>query len=463
MKIQLVNSPLPNFMSSCLRSQCYPPLNLISLSTHIAHNFSNISVEILDGEILGLDKLLEMMDADIVGISSNSLSYESAVYIAKHLKAKTPTTPIILGGAHASHAYREILVNQNCFDFVVIGQGEQAIVDILNGRSKELISNLAYIKNGKIIRNKSNFIDINSLYPPDFSRIELIDYFANFSNHYNAKKEKRGIPVQSSTGCSYRMNHGGCIYCSIPNLKHTLIDPKKYWDSILKLNCSTNADFFWDISDTFTSNIDWLEELAEKKPSKLKIDFHVYARIDNINERTLNSLKIIGVKEVLIGIESFNDEMLETCNKGIDNHQINTSLVLLNQYGIDVAVSFVLGLPNESDATLAYTLEQLRGLNWMDNIIENHASVLIPLPGSRIFNQILANSKFREKYLGKDIINLFEFQKDYLNEFTKCGADKVYEYYLEIDKLFQSAGPFFIDKRAPIYKQINFKEELYYI
>ena len=81
----------------------------------------------------------------------------------------------------------------------------------------------------------------------------------------NLKKEKKGIPILSSTGCYYRVSSGGCIYCSIPNNKYSLIDPKKYWKTISYLNNTVNADFFWDVSDTFTSNIQWLEELARNK------------------------------------------------------------------------------------------------------------------------------------------------------------------------------------------------------
>ena len=59
------------------------------------------------------------------------------------------------------------------------------------------------------------------------------------------------------------------------------------------------------------------------------------------------------------------------------------------------------------------------------------------------------------------MVNLFEMQRDFLDRFTECGSKKVFDYYLEIDKIFNSAGPFFIDKRTPIYKKIQFQENEY--
>jgi len=460
MKLQLVNSPLPDHMSDCLRSKCYPPLNLVSLATHVENNIRDIDIEIIDGEIINFESLINKINADIVGISSTSLSYESAVKIATIIKEKNPNCQIILGGHHATHQWKNILNNRNCFDLIVIGQGEHAFVDLLIKRPLKKISNIAFknTRTNHVVKNEQIDIPVNSLPLPDYSKINLEKYHSNFQIHYSDKFQRRGISVFSSTGCQWRIKSGGCIYCSIPHHQYSVISAKRYWRYIQNLIYKYNIDFIWDVSDTFTSNKDWLNELVKFKPKDMEVAFHVYARIDDLFEDTIKNLKIIGVKEVLVGIESFDNEMLRSAKKGLNKNKILNILKLLNEYQINVAVSFVLGLPGESEETLKTTLDSLYKIAWMDNIIENHASILIPLPGSRIYSEILNEPHLRKTYLGKDLINLNELQKDYLNSFTICGAETVYKYYTDIDSIFKSAGPFFIDKRSPIYKLIQIKD-----
>lgn len=461
MKIQLLNSPLPNYISTCLRSKCYPPLSLVSLATYIHKKLPLVNIEILDGEIFGIDALIEKADSDIIGISSNSLSYESAVEIAEKIKKRNPKSTIILGGAHATHLFKEILFNRKCFDVVVLGQGEQTIVDILSGIPLKKIQNCAYFENGcvRISGTKRQDIQINALPFPDYSILSLEEYYRNFQIHYPEKMRKYGMPIYSSTGCYWREKTGGCTYCSIPNKEYSIIDPELYWDYIISLVSNLGIDFIWDVSDTFTSDIQWLKHLANSAPKNIDVNFHVYARIDDLSEFSISLLKKIGIREILVGIESFDNRMLNSAHKGINQDSVINALYLLNRYNIDVAVSFVLGLPDEDETSLNNTLKCLKDISWMNNIIENHTSILIPLPGSDIYNRILRDPMIGKKYLDKDIVNLSELQKDYLDKFTVCGSDVVFDYYLKIDSIFKSAGPFFIDKRAPIYRNMNFKEE----
>jgi radical SAM superfamily enzyme YgiQ (UPF0313 family) len=463
MRLQLINSPLPNSISSCLRSKCYPPLNLISIATHVKNEIPDIKLDIIDGEIMEQRKLLNLINSDIVGISSNSLSYRSAVLIAQHIKEKNPKCTVILGGAHATHMWERILTKRNCFDILVIGQGEYAVVDILKKRELKNIPNIAYFdrNSNEIKKNSILEIPINSLPLPDYSIINLANYHKNFQINYSDKEELNGIPVYSSTGCKWRIKTGGCIYCSIPNKNFSLISPSKYWDYIQKMNDKFNIDFFWDVSDTFTSDDNWVNEVLDEKPKNLNVSFHVYARVDDLSVSKIKKLKLIGMKEVLVGIESFNNKMLNSAKKGFTYNKIKTVLKELNKQNVKVALSFVLGLPGESANTLEDTYNRLLEINWMNNVIENHASILIPLPGSRIFDELMEKEYFQNKYGKEDLINLTQFQIDYLEKFTKCKAKEIFEYFVKIENVFKSGGPFFLDKSNAVYEKINYRELFY--
>jgi len=84
------------------------PLGILSIGTYIKQNNPGVEVEVLDGNnVLTLDKVIERLDADVVGISATAGGYDHAIRVAKVAKQKGAR--VILGGAAATPLAREIL------------------------------------------------------------------------------------------------------------------------------------------------------------------------------------------------------------------------------------------------------------------------------------------------------------------------------------------------------------------
>ncbi len=380
MKLQLINSPLPLTTSGCLRSSCYPPLNLISLGTYVTQTSNGVDVQILDGEIIGMDGVIGSLNADVYGISSNSISYESAVVIGEYIKRRDPRATVALGGAHATNFAGAILRHRKCFDHVVVGQGEAALLEIVGWKARQAVHSMGIrsLHRAPRLSVTTHPIAIGKLPPPDYSLVDITPYNRNFKLHYPTKGRFIGLPLYSSFSCDWRFRSGGCIYCSIPASEPSRISGAQFWNEVLRLRDSYGADFIWDISDTFTSSREWLRSLALTKPESPEVVFHVYVRAGDIDMESVRLLDAIGVQEVMIGVESFDSRMLHNARKGISRKRMDLALNLLNENGIRVAISFVLGLPGESEDSLKVTLDHLSEISWMNNIIENHASVIIP-------------------------------------------------------------------------------------
>ena len=146
-RVQLVKAPLPPDSVNCLRSRAYPPYNLVSLATFLRDK-TGVIAEVIDGELFSLEEIVKKLDNGIVGISSTSLAYPTALEIAKAAKEKGAV--VVLGGVHAYHLPEKILQKREFIDVVVFGQGEETFFQLIRGDKPKDITNIVYRKNGKI-------------------------------------------------------------------------------------------------------------------------------------------------------------------------------------------------------------------------------------------------------------------------------------------------------------------------
>ncbi|MFH1681499.1 MAG: radical SAM protein [Candidatus Eisenbacteria bacterium] len=381
-KLQLVNAPLaPEFLPG-LRAGAYPPLHLAALATHLRHNLPELTIEILDGEILCLDELMTSLDGDIVGISCNSLTYSTALDLA--LVAKGSGAFVVLGGAHPTFVGREILGRRPFVDAVVCGDGEEALLGLVQGFKLSRIPNLLF-RNGKsITENPRCVVSLSTLQAPEYNGIQLDRYFKKYRTLYPNKPFKRPFIMYSAKGCAWRsLPGGGCVFCAIQHEGMHQKSPTRFWEEIQLLEQSRQADFVWDVADTFTMQREWIRECVRLKPRGTKIALQVYARSTDVDEEMATLLRALDVFEVFIGIESGSQEILDRAGKGTSLQCNLRAVHLLEMEGIRVILSVVLGLPGESPSTIAETMDHLAGIMSCDNVKEVNCSILLPLPGSR--------------------------------------------------------------------------------
>ena len=97
MKVQLIQPGTGEYRSNS-RSGSYPPLGLISIATYIHQECPSVEVEILDGELISDEEIIARIDADIVGLNTNTVTYPQALRIAEEAKARG--SKIVLGGVY---------------------------------------------------------------------------------------------------------------------------------------------------------------------------------------------------------------------------------------------------------------------------------------------------------------------------------------------------------------------------
>lgn len=412
MKLQLVQ-PTTGCYRSNSRTGCYPPLGLMSIATFLKQLHSSVEIEILDGEIISQNEIINRLDADIIGLNTNTVTYPQAITIAE--EAKALGAKVVLGGVYASAIPDLILRHQGTIiDSLVVGYGEQPMADIVEGRNDKLILNPI----------------------PDFSTTPLIDrntiymdrYIDLFNNNHPTW-DYRGTSIFTSVGCKWKeLSMGGCIFCSRSGRGYFARNPELVWKEVRELVEKYRIEYLVDFSDTSFQDIDWLRALATSRPKDLSPRWHIFGRMDEINIDAINIVKQLPCDHIFIGIESGDPCTYETVRKGGGSPEDSLRMArLLNEYGIEITPSYVIGLPGESLESMVNTYNHARELKKFTKFEEIFCCELIPFPGSRAFGQL------RNKIsIESDMLDVELLKHLWAENFCSTNVDEMQEYVHKI-------------------------------
>lgn len=325
-------------------------LGLGYLSSYAKLKHNNLDISVLDTRISSHKQCRKYIleKYDLVGITSSTQTFAEAVELATQIRSSYPDMPICLGGAHAS-TYKEEALQDQVFDYAVIGEGEQTFSDLISFIKNQLeissINGLIYKdKDGSIKKNPPRELIAN----PDTIPIPDYPLF-----RMSAYPQHRMI---TSRGCPF-----DCVFCNSKAIwtnRWRKRSPEKLLEEIKYLiNNFGNKTFVFN-DDSF--NIDSLRVnnfcnilIAEK----INILWSSSARADLISKEMALNLKAAGCYDVSIGIESANNTVLERINKNTSREKILTGINNLRTAGIDVLGQFMIGNPGDSLATIKESID----------------------------------------------------------------------------------------------------------
>ena len=184
-RICLVQSPIDDWGGKRPYLGIIPPLNLLSLATFIRGKVEGLEIKVVDGDLIGMDaikKIIADSSSEIVGIAAYSCEcYINALEIAKI--AKESGAKVIFGGEQASVRAKQIIANQLNVDYVVCGQGEIPLLDILKDVPLHNIQGLVYREGNDIKLNppgKILLLEKGELPIPDRNFVDLEGYRIKF-------------------------------------------------------------------------------------------------------------------------------------------------------------------------------------------------------------------------------------------------------------------------------------------
>ncbi len=322
-------------------------------------------------EELGALDLKDLLDADLVGISSITSTSKRSYEIAKILKKVG--VPVFMGGPHVTYLVDEAL--EYC-DYVVRGEADDMVVDLVNaltqGKDLSKIPGLSYRKDGEIIHNKTPTYckDMDTLPIPDYTLVQGVT---------NAHKQFCIMPVMTSRGCPY-----DCSFCSVTSMfgRKYRFRSKELVLEELQIIKDNGADWVFFYDDNFIANKKRTKELLrEMIARKLTPHWTAQVRVEVANDPELIDLmKRSGCHTVYVGFESVNPATLEAYNKSQSLDDIENCIEILHKNRIRIHGMFVFGSDEDTVDTIHQTVTFAK-----KNAIESiQFLMLTPLPGTKM-------------------------------------------------------------------------------
>lgn len=347
---------------------CWEALNIGYLTSAIKKEIS-ADISFYSGFFDRDESIIEgCKGADIIGVSATSPQMKHGLFLSTEIKKHDSKCCIIFGGIHPSALPQDSLDNE-VVDAVVTGEGERAIIEVINSRETLLGS--------KKIINRDYVENLDDISFPDR---EVIKQERNIRQAYR----DNGIRIASifaSRGCPFR-----CRFCASGAVWGKRIRYRSA-DNILeefeKVTIDLRIDFIKFSDDTFTLKKDLVREFCEKKIAHgNKTNWGCNIRTDGISEDLLKLMKEAGCREIWIGVESGSREILNDMQKGITIEGIKRIFRITKDLGFFRRAYMLLGMPNES-------IEDIKLSEELIDEIEPDAvgfTILAPFPGSSFYD-----------------------------------------------------------------------------
>jgi len=371
--------------------QLNPPMSLLYIEAVLReHGYSS---KILDCNVKNinasaLNKIIHQYKPRFVGITMMTCQIYNGIRIARDIKKYFADIQIIGGGSHISASMEELFHFCDSFNYLVYGEGEYTILEIIKGILISNINGIIYQKNEMIVTNKPRqyIKDLDQLPYPDHSVVKL-EHYANDVNSKNGY-----LTIQMSRGCPYSCTYCG-ISCShgkkprIRSVKNT-IDEIEY--NITRFGIR-NYKF---IDGAFTINRKFVEEFCSGlKSRKIQIQWRCLTRVDLVDKQLLSLMKNAGCNIITFGIESGSDKVLDTINKGYNTKEVIKAVEICNQIGLSCGAYFLIGCSGETIKDVEHTIRLAKRLK-LDYAV---FSVMEALPGTAAFNEAVEKGQLSIK------------------------------------------------------------------
>lgn len=376
------------------------------------HNVTILNLNHMKGLVKDLIKNeLAGKEYDFVFTGGVSIYYPHIRDYLQHLREYSPSSRTVIGGGVIS-AQPEIMFSLLKPDFIIIGEGEQTALELVNcvqiGGDLSHVDGLGYKnKHGELVLNKPRkpIENLDELPYPDFDGFgfeEFLDHALPNYIAYDTFDQPRVYPLLASRSCPF-----ACTFCfhtighkyrqrSVKNI----VDEIKYAVNKYKINIF----FFYDELFAYDKEraLEFCRELKaflSTVPWEVRLNLNL--RVDCAEEEVIDAMKDVGCSPIGLGLESFSPIVLKSMRKHTIPEQIERTLRMIAQKNLAAQGAFIFGDPAE---TLETAAETLNFYNNNQDIIRGGVRVgfVIPFQGSPLYKQCV------KKGLIKDEIEFIE-------------------------------------------------------
>ena len=312
------------------------------------------------------EALEDLPKADIYGISITSLELRQANRFAYLIKEKYDNCAVILGGPGTyCHEY----VDWGAVDSICKGDGEEAIFHMLADYAQKQLQKTYHFK---------PYEELDTL--PFPARHMLGDKQGGSIFAYKKQYQAGGSTVLlTSRGCPFH-----CSFCSSPfftNNKVRFRSPENVTAEIKDVVREYGIRQFRISDDMFLADKERVAKLCDLIGG-LDIAWRISTRVKPLDFDIYTRMYEAGCKEVSFGVESFDNNVLNTLKKGTTPEDNARALEMVNKIGMRSRVLFMIRTPGQTKETVK------RNIEWLERVPYNIicCTSFVPIPGSDVWN-----------------------------------------------------------------------------
>jgi len=343
---------------------------------------------------LTVEQVMERVptDADVFAVSvmfSQDWAYVRRITLA--LKDRFPSIPIIAGGEAVS-ALPEYSIETGNVDHVVLGEGEEAIVDLLDalagGRSTAEVPGLVTRIGDQLVRTapRQRIRDVDAVSRPAWDLFPIENYLSRGLSF--GVNRGRTMPLLATRGCPYR-----CTFCSSPTMwttRWTARDPAEVLAEIADYQRIYDANSFDFYDLTAIIKREWILEfcrLIQESGMKFVWQLPTGTRSEAIDEDVAKALHATGCRNITYAPESGSPDELRRIKKKVKIPTMLDSMRSCARQGVKVKANLVLGFPGQTAKDLLHTYVFLVRMA-VAGVSDALVFLFEPYPGSELYDQL---------------------------------------------------------------------------
>ena len=436
-RVTLVNPPYP------IGSHQHPPFMPLGLGYLGAVLYKNhFEVNVIDCQAQKVShkqfrEEISKVQPDIVGITSTTLTYKSALQIAKIAKEVWPNCIIAIGGPHVTFWDDKALQEAPALDIVVRGEGENTMLELAqrveNHQPFYDLAGTTCRKGTEIIKNPNR---------PYLENLDSLPFPALHLWQHTENLRKYGTipyPVMTSRGCVYWCNF--CTAVRMFGRRYRMRSPKNVVDELEFLHKNYYANQFTFYDDSFTvDQVRTAEICDEIRRRGLNIKWDCETRVDMVSKELLVKMREAGCIAVWFGVESGSKKVLNSMGKGFSLAQTRRAFKWAKEAGLMTVAGVILGFPGETKESAWETIRFVKELN--PNDVGFY--IATPYPGTPMYEEVKANGSLKitdfDKY--DTATPTFDIPNMTMQELTQIREQAFQSFYLSPAYFVSALGMF---------------------
>jgi anaerobic magnesium-protoporphyrin IX monomethyl ester cyclase len=342
---------------------------------------------------------LERSSPDVVMIETKTPVVKKHWSIIGDIKNVAPDSKVVLVGDHVTALPKESMENSKV-DFVLTGGDYDFLllnlVDFLAGGTDRLEAGIWY-REGEGIRSTGQFQLNHSLDDLPFIDRDLTRWRL-YSERNGNFRVTPGAYTMAGRDCWWRKN-GGCTFCSWHTFYPVFraMKPERLADEVGLLIEKYKVKTVFDDTGCFPVG-GWLRKFASlmiDRGYNDAVQFGCNMRFGALTRDDYRLMKKAGFRMLLFGVESGSQATLDRLNKGTTVEGIVEECRVPQEEGLEPHITIMVGFPWETRQDALSTLNLAKRLMEKGWAVTLQSTIVIPYPGSKLYDEALENGWFR--------------------------------------------------------------------